>query len=164
MDITPNNWSGGTTYELYRDNQDFNIRVSCAYIDIGNSTFSDFSGYNRILTILEGVTSLEVDETPITLSSKDTLTFTGDQHVSSKNSVKVLDFNIIYKESHINLDFSSIKEVGDHASYLVLSLFDNTKLLLTDTTLFLNKYDFIILEDRPHLNRDVLVVGFTKKA
>ncbi|MEI6856043.1 HutD family protein [Psychrilyobacter sp.] len=46
-------WSGGITKELYRDIENFNIRISSASIEPGSSKFSDFTRYRRILIILE---------------------------------------------------------------------------------------------------------------
>lgn len=148
-DMPYKNWSGGKTIELFRDQTDFNIRISCAYIDAGESSFSDFSGYKRILHILEGKTALDIQGEKVLLREGQDIYFDGSQKVTSKNDIEVLDFNIIYRSDTVKVDFyRKTKEISLQKvrSMLIFSKEDGTRLYLGDKRLILNKNDFILFD------------------
>lgn len=150
-DMPNKKWAGGKTIELFRDQADFNIRISCAYIDIGESVFSDFSGYQRILHILEGKTTLNIDKSEVQLTENQTIYFDGNQDVTSKNDIDVLDFNIIYKKDVIEASFSKkIKETLNKKTdnIFIFSREDGTKLYFKDRILTLNENDFVLLDEK----------------
>lgn len=150
-DMPAKKWAGGKTIELFRDQSDFNIRISCAYIDIGESIFSDFSGYQRILHILEGKTTLNIDKNEVQLAEDQTIHFDGKQDVTSKNDIDVLDFNVIYKKDIIDASFSKITKQTLNKktdNIFIFSREDETKVYFENSTLTLNKNDFILLDTK----------------
>lgn len=103
-----NQWAGGQTTQLWiypeqasLQNRDFQIRISSALVQ-QEGAFSDFTGFNRALLILEGE-GLEVSqhneaETKAFNLTKasDTWYFSGSDTVSAKLiSGDVVDFNLI---------------------------------------------------------------------
>ena len=150
-DMPAKKWAGGKTIELFRDQSDFNIRISCAYIDIGKSIFSDFSGYQRILHILEGKTTLNIDKNEVQLAEEQTIHFDGKKDVTSKNDIDVLDFNVIYKKEVIDASFSKVtKQTLNNKTdnIFIFSRQDETKVYLENSNLTLNKNDFVLLDKK----------------
>ncbi len=142
-------WSGGITKEIYRDNEDYNIRISCAKIDSGESRFSDFTGYTRILKILEGMAIITRDSKEITLTSKDTFFFGGEEYIISKNEYDVLDFNVIYKKEILDVE---IKDLVDEKVFILggksLILFTEKKgiIIFDGASKEMSKYDFLVTD------------------
>ena len=150
-DVKEKKWSGGITRELYRDKEDFNIRISCAEIDPGISNFSDFTGYNRILKILENQVTLEKNNEIISLDSNNYFVFDGSEKILSKNNNTVLDFNVIYKTDKVSVTFKELekeKKLFIDANALIFSKSSNTTIKVSKEIKNLNKYDFITIKDK----------------
>ncbi len=95
-DVPIRKWNGGITRELYRDQDDFGVRISCAEIDPGETSFSDFAGYERILLVIEGNVRLERESGTVTIDPGQKLHFSGSEKIQSYNTSRVFDFNVIY--------------------------------------------------------------------
>lgn len=101
--LTPVNWSGGTTTELFIGpeganyaQRQFDIRVSSAKVELEASQFTALPGVDRHLMVLEGV--LEVDHVghhSVCLAPFETDSFSGDWETHSRG--QVTDFNLMLK-------------------------------------------------------------------
>lgn len=103
-------WAGGTTTQLYiaPEGEDFKkhtfaIRLSSATFTDTQSTFSDFSGYNRMIFPLVG--SLSVDHScngkalyERNLAPYEIENFSGAWKTESTNTADCADFNLITRE------------------------------------------------------------------
>ena len=103
-------WAGGTTTQLYiaPEGEDFKkrtfaIRLSSATFTDTQSTFSDFSGYNRMIFPLVG--SLSVDHScngkalyERNLAPYEIENFSGSWKTESTNTADCADFNLITRE------------------------------------------------------------------
>lgn len=145
-----NLWSGGKTTELYiypenaiYSNHDFKFRISTATIETETSTFTKLSGYNRILSVLEG--ELEIsheDHSSIKLKAFQLYSFSGDWNTISKGLAR--DFNVIFDQSlSINLEMVILDnetKISKDADFLFLFVLnDNTRI----NTQLLGKYDLV---------------------
>ncbi len=162
-DMNAKEWSGGITRELYKDKEDFNIRISCAEINPGVSNFSDFTGYNRILKILENQVILERGEQVVYLDKKSCFAFDGSEKILSKNKHTVLDFNVIYKKNLLSVTLKEVtgkNRISTGSNLLVLSKEDNTILETKDSIRSLKKYDFTTIKGESiiSVSGDCLVV------
>lgn len=147
--IVGTSWSGGTTKEIYRDKEDFDIRISSAVIEIGASKFSDYSGYKRILKVLENEVNLKRGNERIKLNKENIFLFDGHEDIFSENDARVLDFNIIFKANKMKVSFIEVsKKINFITSdkILIFSLEENSKIKINKQLFVLDKYDFIILE------------------
>lgn len=97
-------WSGGSTTQLYilptglSVKDDFDLRISSATVCSGESEFSDFSGYKRFLTILQGGMFIKHADCPEQyLTQLQPLFFDGATPTYSRAEQDVVDFNIIWK-------------------------------------------------------------------
>lgn len=169
-------WSGGVTREIYRDQEDFNIRISCAEIYTGESLFSDFTGYKRILKILENDVTIERNsDTKIFLNKDNIFIFDGSDKIKSKNENRVVDFNVIYKPEYYQVSFEEIE--GSYYSRgnqhredtLIFSLCEgfiqkdeSDNFNLNNSELKMEKYDFLFLNNLTNyrLNGKFIVVKF----
>lgn len=160
-DLPFTTWSGGTTTQLFIKPEnftvkdDFDIRISSATIDPGNSTFSDFSKYNRFLTILEGWIDIAHPSEEVNqcvgkrLEKHIPYYFDGAIKTTSSSTIKVIDFNVIWKKSLAGievkiLDFSKNTKIDlRNGEYFILSLEDNGKIVLFNDKFNLSKGDFI---------------------
>ncbi len=154
-EITGNRWSGGITRELYRDRKDFNIRISSASIEPGSSKFSDFSGYKRILIILENKVTLTRKNKVIELHEDDLFFFDGKDEIGSKNEKQVLDFNLIWDPQHAEVDLNNIcgkNNLFTGQKLFIFSLDKGSTFNYNSKDYILNKYDFIEILDREYKN------------
>ena len=150
-DIEGRPWSGGITREIYRDKDDFNIRISSAVIEAGASKFSDYSGYRRILKVLEGEVDLTRGSQKIRLDSKKVLLFGGEEEIYSESSSSVLDFNVIYKEDRVNPSLLEVTEkttLITRDKILIISLEEESKINIHNKSTTLNKYDFLLFKEK----------------
>lgn len=163
-DLAFKKWSGGITKELYRDREDFFIRISCAEIDPGESLFSDFTGYERILKILENSVCLTREEEEIVLDSKEIFFFDGAEKIKSKNEKKVLDFNIIHREGALEYfeETEGKKNIHFKNKAIVFSKGDGNSLERSCEIIRMDRYDFIIFMsgDSIDLYGNFLIVTF----
>ncbi|MGL6132236.1 MAG: HutD family protein, partial [Fusobacteriaceae bacterium] len=161
------------TREIYKDQDDFNIRISCAEIYSGESLFSDFTGYKRILKILENSVTLQKNsDKSIFLDKRDIFTFDGSDKIKSKNEETVLDFNVIYKSDYYLVSFEEIKgdecwlENSDDSEKVLVFSTENCSELSVDSCFFkLKKYDFQIFNNPVNLrlNGNFIIVKFSDK-
>ncbi len=150
----------GTTLEILRDDaagdrlEGFGWRLSIA--DVGQSGgFSLFTGYQRIITVLEGDgMQLTIDGQPSRpLRSLDALAFSGDSQVDCRLlGGAIRDFNLIYSPDRCSARlqwlaagkstlFSSAKTV------LVFSAGKGLRVAFEGEALVLGQYDCLQLED-----------------
>jgi environmental stress-induced protein Ves len=97
------NWSGGSTTQLYISPKDsvlqernFDFRISSARVEVEESDFTEFIGFDRYLMVLEGEVEIfhEGHHSKI-LKQFEIDQFSGDWKTSSKG--KIVDFNLILK-------------------------------------------------------------------
>ncbi|MCK5780107.1 MAG: HutD family protein [Psychrilyobacter sp.] len=137
-------WNGGNTKEYYKDKVNFGIRVSSATIDKGESRFSDFTGYKRILSVLKNSVELNINGISTTLKKDSFVEFKGSDKVLSKCEDEIIDFNIIWREEEFLVEIKKM-EINENArvenSIFIISLVDNNNIIINDSTIALNKYD-----------------------
>lgn len=154
-EIRGSKWSGGITRELYRDRIDFNIRISSASIEPGTSKFSDFSGYKRILIILENKVTLTREDETIDLYEGDTFFFDGKDDIRSENEKQVLDFNLIWNPQHTEAGLNKISGKNNlftSQKLFIFSLENNSTFNYNEGDYTLDKYDFVEIPDRKYKN------------
>lgn len=96
-------WTGGRTTQLYISpeassfsDQNFNLRISSATVEIEESVFTLMPGYVRKLMVLEGELFIEhIGHHSIFLKPFEQDLFQGEWETRSKG--KVTDFNVIFK-------------------------------------------------------------------
>lgn len=96
-------WSGGKTNQIYihpfdstLQDRDFDFRISSAIIEVEESVFTSFNGYDRALMVLNG--ELEIfheDQYSKKLKQNEVDYFSGDWKTTSNG--KITDFNLIFK-------------------------------------------------------------------
>lgn len=116
-------WSGGRTTQFWispgdamLENRDFDFRISSAVVEVAESVFTKFEGYNRLLMVLEGELQLiHESHHSIHLKSFDQDSFNGSWNTLSKGTAS--DFNVIYRGNmHAELDHHD----AETGSYLTL--------------------------------------------
>lgn len=143
-------WSGGTTREIYRDQEDFNIRISSAVIDPGSSKFSDYSGYRRILKVLEGEVNLERTRDEIKLDREGVLLFGGEEDIYSENTHSVLDFNVIFREDRVSPSFMEVREKATlitRDKVFILSLEEDSKADFKGSSSAMDRFDLLLFRE-----------------
>jgi environmental stress-induced protein Ves len=101
--FTTTNWSGGKTTQLFSypkgstvEARDFVFRISTASVEVEESDFTRFDGYNRKLMVLTGELFIQhKDQYSLLMKPFDQDLFSGDWTTNTKG--KVQDFNVIYK-------------------------------------------------------------------
>lgn len=96
-------WAGGSTTELFvhpvgsaNAERNFEIRISTATVDLEESVFSNFSGYERSIAPLAGNMRLEHEgHHSVTLRPCESDSFSGDWVTRSFG--KCVDFNCIHR-------------------------------------------------------------------
>lgn len=107
FDFKTSIWSGGQTKELFISpgnalvaDRTFDFRISTATVEVENSIFSDFSGYNRIICSLNSSFYLKHSDLEyLCLTPFEFYSFSGSVKTESKGIFT--DFNIIYKPEWI---------------------------------------------------------------
>ncbi len=100
-------WSGGKTKQLYiypeessLQERNFLFRISSATVEVEESKFSKFEGYDRELMVLDGKLEIKHDEHhSAVLNQFDVDSFSGEWNTISHG--KVTDFNLIYKKGNV---------------------------------------------------------------
>lgn len=116
-DYKHNTWTGGETTELFiyppqaeLDQRNFQCRISSATVNMERSEFSDFSGYQRFLQILQGEIRLQVgQDEPLELPQLAYHYFPGEAKTVSEGQCR--DFNVIY-QNPVSID-NDILLAGD---------------------------------------------------
>ena len=96
-------WSGGKTNQIYihpsdstLQDRDFDFRISSAIVEVEESEFSPFNGYDRALMVLNGeLEILHENQYSKKLEQYEVDNFSGDWKTTSKG--KITDFNLIFK-------------------------------------------------------------------
>ncbi|GLI55097.1 hypothetical protein PM10SUCC1_06120 [Propionigenium maris DSM 9537] len=152
-------WSGGTTREIYRDQEDFNLRISSAVIDPGASKFSDYSGYRRILKVLEGEVNLRKQEEIIKLDRERVLLFGGEEDIYSESSSSVLDFNVIFREDRVKPSFLEVRKKATLITrdiVFILSLEEGSKVEFKGSCSTLDRYDLFLLREEEEKHMELI--------
>ncbi len=129
-------WSGGTTTELLIYPQDasyaardFDFRISTATVEVEESDFTDLSGFQRYLLVLEGELLINhARHYEKQLKQLESDAFDGSWRTRSKG--KVRDFNVIFRPDYAasvrvhNPDkrMSLSKQAAHHFLFLLDSL------------------------------------------
>lgn len=160
-DISPSLWAGGETKQLFilpeglSVKDDFDIRISVATLFRGESPFTKFKGYNRILTLLSGEIELVQEQREITLKPMESFEFSGVTPISSKVKEISLDFNIIYKEKYSpiqSISHSVVEKYSISSHYIfVFSLENNGKIRVNEKEYIMGKYDFFIIKNEKNI-------------
>ncbi len=116
-------WAGGETTQLaiYPDNavfsnKDFLWRISSATFTSTESTFSDFTGYQRYILPLEGELNLKHNGLYERILKKyDVEFFDGSWTTFSKNTLDCRDYNFIVKNGCL----SKMQILSDGNEYLI---------------------------------------------
>ncbi len=111
--IKPSIWSGGKTWTYYispknatLQERNFDIRISSASVETEQSTFSDFSGYKRYISVLTEPITLEINGHKKLVDSNTIVEFSGSDHVISYG--KTSDINVFVKDdTAANVYFAS---------------------------------------------------------
>ena len=128
-DFVTTQWSGGETSQLLiwpedgsLADRDFAYRISSAKVETSPSDFSDFSGFDRWISVLEGGMVLtHPGQEPIDLSPFESYHFDGG--IETKSQGLCRDFNLIYQAGVYKADMLSFSELestsislgeGDH--------------------------------------------------
>lgn len=168
-DLPEIKWSGGVTKELLRVEflnsdtpKDYELRVSTAIIEAGESNFSDFTGYNRALVILEGDVELSHSMREYFSLNRDMVHyFNGGIVTKSRCSDTVIDFNVIelkksnYIRSDVKITSDTSTEKNSLSEYknLIYNPYREQEIWVDSINLSkkekisLKKGDFIILEE-----------------
>ena len=116
------NWSGGTTTQLYISPEnssfpafDFNFRISTATVEVESTDFTFMPGVTRHLMILEGNLWLEhIERSEHNLNIFDQTIFNGEWPTRAKG--KVRDFNLLLRNNaEGSLEHVSIKKQNDYS-------------------------------------------------
>lgn len=103
QEFTPAQWAGGSTTELFitpgsasNAERNFEIRISSATVELEESVFSDFSGYERHIAPLSGTMRLEHEgHHSVVLSPCQADSFEGNW--ATRSFGKCVDFNLIHR-------------------------------------------------------------------
>lgn len=103
QDCLVSTWSGGTTTQLYiypeglTAKDEFLFRISSATVVPGEAIFSDFSKYQRFLTLLKGEMYLQHDSKKAErINPFEKVFFDGALQTKSYSDEAIVDFNIIW--------------------------------------------------------------------
>lgn len=157
-DYKTSKWKGGETTEILiypegstLENRDFIFRVSFATVDEGYHEFSNFTGFNRYITTLDGDLLLQNRGIERTLKPYEIFLFDGEHNTSSK-SEKLTDFNLIIKKGITgSLRSESFKgKIGlkIFGGYNLIFIPEgNIKMTINGTTTKLDPFDTILAFD-----------------
>jgi len=150
-------WSGGTTTQLFIfpaqsnvSDRDFDFRISTAKVEVNESTFTPFIGFDRTLLILDG--SIQISHEghhEKVLKPFDQDFFKGDW--STKSVGICVDFNVITKPEFSNttevLKFSKGEEVAveDSSNWLIFYLYKGS--IEIDNEFLLQQGDVLVVEE-----------------
>lgn len=152
-EISEKKWSGGVTKELYRDMEDFDIRISSASIEPGSSKFTDFSRYRRILIILENEVRLTRENELIDLREGDIFSFDGKDDIRSENKKQVIDFNLIWDPLSVDVNLNEIhgeNNLFTSQKTFIFSVDKGSNFNFNNKDYTLDKYDFIEILNREY--------------
>lgn len=158
-------WAGGKTTQLYISPEDtslsernFNWRISSAVVEIEESEFSIFEGYERILIPLKGSLEMEHEtENGLmnqTVNEFELARFSGNWKTKGKG--KLIDFNLIFKPEYTpkvsvkNLETNDFLPLTETAIYLHQGVLEKNHEKINAPALILNDQntplDFLVTE------------------
>lgn len=165
------NWSGGTTTQLFiypADAQyaerNFLFRISTATVETDTSTFTDLTGYQRIIMLLQGELTLTHNK-EVTHHLKPLIPHLFDGAWQTEAAGKVTDFNVMFKP-----DVNAVVEVvvlNAHQSTLIKTNTHLTCLYVTKGQVIINmsqqtlqEKDFMVIDDAETI--DIKGIGFAE--
>lgn len=147
-------WSGGKTYQYYiapesaqYANRNFLYRISSATIDIAESQFTQFEGYNRYLVMLDN--DLNIKHNGITKSFKplEVFSFYSEDDIISYS--KGSDFNLMVSRVHDHTKIRIASGVLDRtATTTLLFALSDCTLTIHNKEHFIKEKDLIILDEK----------------
>ncbi len=164
-------WSGGKTNQIYihpfdstLQDRDFDFRISSAIIEVEESEFTSFNGYDRVLMTLNG--ELEIfheDHYSKKLKQYEVDCFSGDWKTTSNG--KITDFNLIFKRglkgelNYFNLNGDQIisKDVSNlpnRVGYFVIS--GELKVVINNSEYNVQKGELLMIEKSNNLNEKLI--------
>lgn len=122
-DVLRGTWSGGTTAQYYicpegavMQDGDFSFAVSSATVDLQESTFTYYGGFDRvILSLSEEYTLIHEENEVHQLQPFEPHAFTGEEKTVSKGVYK--DFNLIMRRDRCCGDMTSLRLVPGSGFY-----------------------------------------------
>lgn len=129
-DFVSSNWIGGKTIQLFISPEEanfakhqFDFRISTATVDIVESDFTLFPGFERKLMVLEGEIEINhLNQHSISLKPFEQDHFLGDWKTHSKG--KVVDFNVIYRPGiETELSHKELKAGQEYCFNLINTMF-----------------------------------------
>ncbi len=132
------NWSGGTTTQLFiypeeadYSKRDFLFRISTATVQTETSTFTDLTGFNRILMLLNGeLTITHKQQTTHHLTPFAPHFFDGGWQTHAQGLVT--DFNVIFKQEVnanievLKLDTNQVITITNNGTLLFIYVIDGS--------------------------------------
>ena len=156
-------WSGGSTKQFYifpkdatLQERNFDFRISSAIVEVEESEFTSFFGYDRYLIVLNGELEIvHANKYSKILKQYEVDSFLGDWKTTSKG--KITDFNLIVKRGfkgelkYLNLktDVSILKEFSNHPErigFFVISGELNVK--INNSEYNIQKGELLMIENR----------------
>ncbi|WP_300660762.1 HutD family protein [Fluviicola sp.] len=158
-------WAGGKTTQLYISPEDSNLgernfdwRVSSAVVEIEESEFSLFEGYERILIPLKGSLEMEHETENGVINQSvnefELARFSGSWKTKGKG--KLTDFNLIFKPEFApkvsvnTLETGEVLSVSETAIYLYQGILEKGNQKIVAPVFILNDpdtfVDFIVSE------------------
>ncbi|QYJ75492.1 MULTISPECIES: HutD family protein [Shewanella] len=121
-DFVTNDWAGGSTTQLLIHPKgsslaarDFEFRLSCARVE-QSGQFSDFSGYDRLLLVLDGAMKLSgsaLSEARVQHADSSPWDFDGGLSVHAELTTAVVeDFNLFVPKGRLKL--ASRQQLAEH--------------------------------------------------
>lgn len=160
------NWSGGTTTPLIifpvdsdYASRDFLFRISTATVQTTTSTFTDLTGYQRIIMLLQGSLSI-THNNEVTHHLKPLIPHFFDGAWKTTAIGKVTDFNVIFKpeiKAHIDvvlLSANQSNQIQTSKDFICLYLAKG-QITIRENQQTYNLYenDFVLLDgEQFHLN------------
>jgi environmental stress-induced protein Ves len=155
---TTSNWSGGTTTQLFiyppeasYAARNFLFRISTATVETETSTFTDLTGFNRILLLLNGELNITHNNShTVALKAYQPHSFDGGWHTTAVG--KVTDFNVISNPNIqaqvtvIELDANQSTQLNTTANWVCLYVTKGAiKVQQYNEEITINENDFLII-------------------
>ncbi|MCI6671519.1 MAG: HutD family protein [Prevotella sp.] len=156
-------WTGGITREILilpegasLAHRKFDIRISSAIIETTESDFSDFQGFDRYILPIEGRITLMRENQTIILSPHQPFHFGGEEKVSSKNTPKAIDFNVIFRKGRqVEVEWKKTDSPIALGDCLLFALSP-----LKVGKIQIEKHDSLVLESKEMVSGEMIIVKF----
>lgn len=171
------NWSGGTTTQLFiyppdaqYAERNFLFRISTATVETDTSTFTDLTGYQRIIMLLQGELTLTHNK-EVTHHLKPLIPHLFDGAWQTKAAGKVTDFNVMFKPG-VNAVIEVIKlTTNQHLDLNAVNHFvccyvvkGKLTINLKHESETLNEKDFMVIDDEvleAHVQTETTLIKVT---